>query len=87
MSQGIGSLSHFYYKSCVVYFSCCSIMNGFDDPVIVGRSRYAWKYGCSRGICGTPQFLVNGVMKPDGADYNAKQWKTFIDSLINGTVY
>ena len=69
---------------CVV---CFSIMKGFDDTVIVERSRYAWKYGCSRAICGTPQFLVNGVMKPDGGDYNAKQWETFIDGLINGTVY
>ena len=38
-------------------------------------------------IINIPQFLVNGVMKPDGADYNAKQWKTFIDNLINGTMY
>ena len=60
----------------------CRILQGFDDNVIVQKSRYAWKYGCSRGISGTPQFLVNGVHMPDGPDYTASQWEAFIDTLI-----
>ena len=58
-------------------------MKGFDDKLIVQKSRYAWKYGCSRGISGTPMFLVNGVFMADGPDYSVHQWENFIESLIN----
>lgn len=67
------------------FLSNYSVMEGFTDKDIVQRSRYAWKYGCSRGISGTPQFLVNGVHMPDGASYTATQWESFITSLINGS--
>jgi len=39
------------------------IMSGFKDEVIVERSRYAWKYAASRGVTGTPSFLINGELQ------------------------
>lgn len=57
-------------------------MGGYDDEVIVRRSRYAWKYAAHRGITGTAQFIVNGVHYPDGADYTADDWKKMIDEMV-----
>ena len=57
--------------------------NGFIDSLIDHRSRYAWKYACSRGITGTPQFLINGVQVPDASGFNPQEWKKFLDDLLN----
>ena len=45
------------------------------------NARYAWKYAASRGITGTPQFIVNGVIVPDAPDGKA-QWEEFINKLL-----
>ena len=65
-----------------IFLCSTRTLQGFDDSVIVRRSRYAWKYAASRGISGTPQFIVNGVHYPDGQDYNTDDWKKTIDSLL-----
>ncbi len=58
-------------------------MSGFDDEVMVEKARYAWKYAASRGITGTPQFIVNGVIAPEAAEFNSIiEWENFIDELI-----
>lgn len=56
---------------------------GFTDPLIMQRSRFAWKYACSRGTTGTPQFLINGVHVPSAPDFNVDDWKQFLDSLLS----
>lgn len=56
-------------------------MSGFSDSLVVENARYAWKYAASRGITGTPQFIINGVQvtqPPDGKD----AWKEFINKLL-----
>jgi len=60
----------------------CSVMEGFTDATVTMDARYAWKYGASRGITGTPQFLVNGVHTPDAPTYTMAQWKQFLDQLL-----
>lgn len=57
-------------------------MAGFEDEVIVENARYAWKYAASRGITGTPEFIVNGVNAPDVPD-SKEGWVTFINKLLN----
>lgn len=58
-------------------------MSGFTDTRIVEASRYSWKYAASRGITGTPEYIVNGVIVPDGASYSKAQWEDFINKLAS----
>ena len=55
-----------------------AIMKGYQNMGYNMNARYAWKYACSRGITGTPTFLVNGVLLPDASDYNYYSWTEFI---------
>lgn len=36
--------------------------------------RYSWKYGCSRGITGTPIFLINGVVADGAEGWSLEAW-------------
>lgn len=57
-------------------------MSGYSDEVVVGKSRYAWKYAASRGITGTPEFIVNGVIASEAHGYKKEDWESFIDKLL-----
>ena len=46
------------------------------------KSRYAWKYAASRGITGTPRFLVNGVGVTDVGN-DATAWTSYILKLLS----
>ena len=59
------------------------LMAGFSSEVADYKSRYAWKYAASRGITGTPQFIVNGVSAPDVSGYSKQQVEELIDKLLN----
>ena len=63
--------------------SMCRVLEGFSDPVVSMDARYAWKYAASRGMTGTPQFLVNGVHVPTAADFSVTEWKMFLNELLN----
>ena len=58
------------------------IMSGFTDTQVVENSRYAWKYAASRGITGTPEYIVNGVQAPD-APGSTTEWEEFINKLLS----
>lgn len=58
-------------------------MSGFTDSLVVEDARYAWKYAASRGITGTPQYIVNGVQVPDGSSFSKTQWEDFINKLVS----
>lgn len=66
---------------CVLMMYNRRILSGFTDPTVVENARYAWKYAASRGITGTPQFIVNGVNVPDAPD-GKEQWEDFINKLL-----
>ena len=58
------------------------ILSGFTDSLVVENSRYAWKYAAFRGITGTPQYIVNGVIVPDASGYDKSQWEDYINKLL-----
>jgi len=60
------------------------IMDGFTDDKVVTEARYAWKYGCSRGVSGTPFFMINGVLDPNGGSYTVDDWTKLINELMMG---
>ncbi|XP_042495730.1 uncharacterized protein LOC122074825 [Macadamia integrifolia] len=63
--------------------SLSSVESGFNDRSTDLATRISFKYGCSRGVMGTPYFIVNGFPLPNGGsavDYNG--WRSIIDPLI-----
>ncbi|KAK6939307.1 Thioredoxin-like fold [Dillenia turbinata] len=64
------------------YYS--EIEEGFNDRKTDLLTRVSFKYGCTRGVFGTPFFFVNGFALPDAGsalDYDA--WRKIIDPLIS----
>ncbi|KAJ8762316.1 hypothetical protein K2173_007473 [Erythroxylum novogranatense] len=60
------------------------IESGFTDRRTDLKTRISFKYSASRGVFGTPTFLVNGFVLPDSGsmiDYNG--WRKIIDPLIS----
>ncbi|XP_067933416.1 uncharacterized protein [Watersipora subatra] len=48
------------------------------------NARVMWKYGCTRGVAGTPWFFVNGVYVGADGSWTVTQWKQVIDALLQG---
>lgn len=48
-----------------------------DDPL-----RQEWKFGCSRGVEGTPVIFVNGVKIPAEATWTIGQWMEVLDPIV-----
>ena len=47
-------------------------------------TRVSWKYGCARGVFGTPTFLVNGVPVPAaGPAWTLANWTALLDPLLD----
>ena len=48
-----------------------------------GAARASWKYGASRGVTGTPTFLLNGVAVADATpSWTLDDWTKVIDPLL-----
>lgn len=41
-----------------------------------------WKYGCSRGVSGTPFMYINGAFLNGSPGWSLDDWKTVIDPLL-----
>ncbi|PIN18602.1 hypothetical protein CDL12_08726 [Handroanthus impetiginosus] len=60
-----------------------TIKSGFTDTDTDHATRVAFKYGCLRGVYGTPFFFVNGFPLPDaGSALDYKGWRQVIDPLV-----
>ncbi|KAJ8313102.1 hypothetical protein KUTeg_010475 [Tegillarca granosa] len=56
-----------------------SLMNNVN---IDENTRIGWKYTCSRGVSGTPTFMVNDVLVGADASWTVNDWKKVIDPLL-----
>ncbi|KAK6189905.1 hypothetical protein SNE40_001875 [Patella caerulea] len=54
-----------------------------DDPHIEEDTRVAWKYACTRGVAGTPTFMVNDVLVGGSPAWTAAQWKQLLDAVLH----
>ncbi|XP_073127828.1 uncharacterized protein [Henckelia pumila] len=60
-----------------------AIKSGFTDSKTDQVTRVAFKYGCIRGVYGTPSFFVNGFPVPDaGSPLDYEKWREIIDPLV-----
>ncbi|KAI3918454.1 hypothetical protein MKX01_041774 [Papaver californicum] len=63
--------------------SVSALETGFIDRKTDLMTRVSFKYGCSRGVFGTPFFFVNGFSLPDsGSAIDYKGWRNIIDPLV-----
>ncbi|KAG6432015.1 hypothetical protein SASPL_103588 [Salvia splendens] len=61
-----------------------AVKSGFNDTSIDNENRYAFKYGCVRGVYATPFFFVNGFPLADtGSALNYEGWRRVLDPLIS----
>lgn len=61
------------------------LQNGMVNSDINEASRVSWKYAAGRGIYGTPQYLVNGVVvnEPEYT-WTLADWVSFLDNIFAG---
>lgn len=63
-----------------------TVTSGLSNRTLNFATRISWKYAVSRGVSGTPGFLLNGVPiiteDVDGGAWNLTQWKDFIDPVL-----
>jgi len=59
---------------------------GMADSSQNELSRVSWKYGCSRGVTGTPSFLINGVAVAASLTWSVADWKTVLDPLVPASI-
>lgn len=59
-------------------------LTGVRESANDEASRVSWKFGCSKGVTGTPIFFANGV-KVDGAEaFDAKGFTDFFNQYLGG---
>ncbi|KAJ0969853.1 hypothetical protein J5N97_022730 [Dioscorea zingiberensis] len=61
-----------------------SFLSAFKDHDQMNyAARISFKYGCLRGVTGTPFFFVNGFPLPEwGTPLNYTKWASIFDSLV-----
>lgn len=59
------------------------IAAGLQDATMDENTRISWKYGCSRGVAGTPWFFINGVPLSADPTWDINAWSQVIDPLLN----
>jgi len=80
MPQVVESLAAFVDKAGIVTKD--KFMAGMMSTDINQETRISWKYGCSRGVSGTPTFLINGVGTSADASWSLDDWKSVIDPIL-----
>ncbi|XP_059287618.1 uncharacterized protein LOC132040943 isoform X3 [Lycium ferocissimum] len=61
-----------------------AVKDGFTDRNTDQATRISFKYGCVKGVYGTPFFFVNGFPLPDaGSPLDYKKWRNTLDPLFS----
>jgi len=63
-------------------FSSATFMNGMYNSTSDLNARISWKYGCSRGVSGTPWFFVNGIQVQADPSWTLSDWRQVLDPLL-----
>ena len=70
------------YTNQATGVSISEILRALDNNNINWSSRVSWKYATSRGITGTPMYLVNQVLVGEACSFTTSaQWSQFFSSL------
>jgi len=55
---------------------------GLNNDSINMDTRIGWKYGCSRGVSGTPTFFINGILVGADSSWTFADWRSVLDPLL-----
>jgi len=80
MVQVVDSLATFVAQTGLVTKD--KFLAGIASDDINDETRISWKYACSRGVVGTPTFLINGVATSADASWSLADWKSVIDPIL-----
>ncbi|KJE93977.1 hypothetical protein CAOG_04686 [Capsaspora owczarzaki ATCC 30864] len=61
-------------------------LKGMDSDDTDESARIAWKYGCTRGVAGTPWFFVNGISVAASSAWSVSDWVSVLDPLLNSSI-
>ncbi|GFP79520.1 hypothetical protein PHJA_000095500 [Phtheirospermum japonicum] len=79
----VDRITKFSTQALGVYFRP-SIESGFNDTRTDSVTRVGFKFGCIRGVYGTPSFFVNGFpLKNEGSTMNYNEWRQVLDPLVS----
>eukprot|EP00164_Ancoracysta_twista_P003389 GFYU01004525.1.p1 GENE.GFYU01004525.1~~GFYU01004525.1.p1 ORF type:complete len:280 (-),score=103.13 GFYU01004525.1:179-1018(-) len=59
-----------------------TFLDGMKNGELNEDTRVSWKYGCTRGVAGTPIFFINGVTVEATPTWTLKDYQTVIDPLL-----
>ncbi|XP_004253137.2 uncharacterized protein [Solanum lycopersicum] len=60
-----------------------AVKSAFTDPKTDHATRISFKYGCIKGVYGTPFFFVNGFpLADDGSTLDYNKWRKIIHPLL-----
>jgi len=58
-------------------------VDGINDGNLNEDTRVSWKFGCTRGVAGTPTFFLNGVeLGPNAGSQTASQWVALLRQYL-----
>lgn len=55
---------------------------GLQNDTLNYATRVSWKYGTSRGVTGTPTFLVNGVVTSADPSWTLADWQSLLNPIL-----
>jgi len=79
-NQVINDMSALVAKG--INFPQNAFISGLNNDSYDGLTRISWKYGCSRGVSGTPFFFVNGILVQADPTWTLADWRSIIDPLL-----
>lgn len=60
-----------------------SLMTGYGGTEADFQARAVWDYACTRGVSGTPSYVLNGVpFEAADASWDFQDWFAVIDPLV-----
>jgi len=65
-----------------INFPINSWIAGLNNDSYDAVTRISWKYGCSRGVSGTPFFYVNGINVQADPTWTLADWRFVLDPLL-----
>ncbi|CAF0807474.1 unnamed protein product [Adineta ricciae] len=80
MPEVVNSLATFVAQ--LGFITKDKFLAGMASDDLNDETRISWKYACSRGVVGTPTFLINGVATGADASWSLNDWKSVIDPIL-----
>jgi len=63
-------------------FSSKLYIDAMQNDTFNEDTRVSWKFGCSRGVSGTPTFFVNGILVMADPTWTLSDWRQVLDPLL-----